>query len=114
MLVPYINDTSPTIATGSLKSIRLKSCTMAPHLQARQKRADAVTGMHAVEPLAGIVFSVIICLASITVISAFLTQRFIAIKVWKRLPFVVWLVFLIYIDSYLFVFVTGLLQFRWV
>ncbi|KAF3342562.1 hypothetical protein VD0002_g6857 [Verticillium dahliae] len=84
---------------------------MAPHLQARQKRADAVTGMHAVEPLAGIVFSVIICLASITVISAFLTQRFIAIKVWKRLPFVVWLVFLIYIDSYLFVFVTGLLQF---
>ncbi|KAM0329129.1 hypothetical protein ACHAQA_004425 [Verticillium albo-atrum] len=65
---------------------------MAPYLQPRAE-GTAVSGMHAVEPLAGIIMSVIICLSSITVISAFI------------------IVFLIYVDSYLFVFVTGLLQF---
>lgn len=99
--------------------------------------------LHVAEPLVGVIWSVIIVLASITVISGFLStcsspdaltnmtltlpaQRVVALKTW-RLPFVVWrmysrihtcraaltlaVVFLIYIDSYLFVFVTAILQF---
>jgi hypothetical protein len=61
-------------------------------------------------PVAGQVMSVIITMVAITVISTFLTQRILAIKVWTRLPFVVWLVLAIYVDSYLFVFATSLLQ----
>ncbi|OLN95292.1 hypothetical protein CCHL11_04737 [Colletotrichum chlorophyti] len=73
-------------------------------------RADPA-GLHAVEPLTGTIMSVIICLVSISIISGFLAQRGAAIKNWKRIPFVVWLVLLIYTDSYLFVFVTAILQF---
>ncbi|KAF4413510.1 hypothetical protein CGCF415_v014731 [Colletotrichum fructicola] len=73
-------------------------------------RADPA-GLHTVEPLAGTVMSVIICLVSISIISGFIAQRSSAIKQWRRIPFVVWLVLLIYLDSYLFVFVTAVLQF---
>ncbi|KAI8299005.1 hypothetical protein K4K61_011039 [Colletotrichum sp. SAR11_59] len=55
-------------------------------------RADPA-GLHTVEPLAGTVMSVIICLVSISIISGFVV------------------VLLIYLDSYLFVFVTAVLQF---
>ncbi|KAI8275489.1 hypothetical protein K4K59_010237 [Colletotrichum sp. SAR11_240] len=55
-------------------------------------RADPA-GLHTVEPLAGTVMSVIICLVSISIISGFIV------------------VLLIYLDSYLFVFVTAVLQF---
>ncbi|KAL0940717.1 uncharacterized protein CTRU02_203480 [Colletotrichum truncatum] len=80
---------------------------MAPSLLAR---GDPAT-MHATEPLGGTVMSVIICLVSISIISAFLAQRSVAFKNWRRIPFVVWLVLLVYADSYLFVFVTAILQF---
>ncbi|KAK2772402.1 hypothetical protein CKAH01_03940 [Colletotrichum kahawae] len=73
-------------------------------------RADPA-GLHTVEPLAGTVMSVIICLVSISIISGFIAQRSAAIKQWRRIPFVVWLVLLVYLDSYLFVFVTAVLQF---
>ncbi|KAK4167390.1 hypothetical protein QBC43DRAFT_363277 [Cladorrhinum sp. PSN259] len=63
------------------------------------------------EPLSGMVISVILAMISLVIISAFLTQRYLAVKVWSRLPFVQWIVFAIYADSFLFVFATGILQF---
>ncbi|KAK3683573.1 hypothetical protein B0T22DRAFT_519665 [Podospora appendiculata] len=63
------------------------------------------------EPLSGMVVSVILAMASLVIISAFLTQRFLAVKIWSRLPFVQWLVFAIYADSFLFVFATAIIQF---
>ncbi|KAK0674440.1 hypothetical protein QBC41DRAFT_238912 [Cercophora samala] len=63
------------------------------------------------EPLVGMVISVILAMVSLVIISSFLTQRFLAVKLWSRLPFVQYLVFAIYADSFLFVFATGILQF---
>ncbi|KAK4226444.1 hypothetical protein QBC38DRAFT_228773 [Podospora fimiseda] len=63
------------------------------------------------EPLTGMVISVILAMISLVIISAFLTQRYLAVKIWARLPFVQWIVFAIYADSFLFVFATGILQF---
>ncbi|KAK0704973.1 hypothetical protein B0H67DRAFT_366624 [Lasiosphaeris hirsuta] len=63
------------------------------------------------EPLSGMVISVILAMISLVIISSFLTQRFLAVKIWGRLPFVQWLVFAIYADSFLFVFATAILQF---
>ncbi|KAJ0158711.1 hypothetical protein CTA2_11047 [Colletotrichum tanaceti] len=68
-------------------------------------------GLHTTEPLGGTIMSVIICLLSISIISAFLAQRSVALKNWRMIPFVVWLVLAVYVDSYLFVFVTAILQF---
>ncbi|KAM0741550.1 hypothetical protein ACQRIT_004407 [Beauveria bassiana] len=61
-------------------------------------------------PLAGQVINVILSLAATNVLTHFMTQRLLVIKVWRRLPFVAWLVFAIYIDSYCFVFATAMLQ----
>ncbi|TEA17808.1 hypothetical protein C8034_v012227 [Colletotrichum sidae] len=80
---------------------------MAPLMVIRSDPA----GLHTTEPLAGTIMSVIICLVSISIISGFLAQRGAALKQWRMMPFVVWLVLLVYIDSYLFVFVTAVLQF---
>ncbi|KAK3950265.1 hypothetical protein QBC32DRAFT_19328 [Pseudoneurospora amorphoporcata] len=63
------------------------------------------------EPLAGMVTSIILAMISLVIISSFLTQRFLAVKVWSRLPPVQWMVFAIYADSFLFVFATAILQF---
>ncbi|XP_044724510.1 uncharacterized protein HRG_02406 [Hirsutella rhossiliensis] len=52
----------------------------------------------------------VLTLVATTVLSLFLTQRVLAIRAWSRLPLVVWLVFAIYIDSYVFVFASALLQ----
>ncbi|CAM1505139.1 Fc.00g107760.m01.CDS01 [Cosmosporella sp. VM-42] len=61
-------------------------------------------------PVSGDVLSVVVSLVSTTILSVFLAQRFLAIKTWRRLPFIVWIVFVIYIDSYCFIFTTALLQ----
>ncbi|KAM3535038.1 hypothetical protein MY4038_001768 [Beauveria bassiana] len=61
-------------------------------------------------PLAGQVINVILSLAATNVLTHFMTQRLLVIKVWRRIPFVAWLVFAIYIDSYCFVFATAMLQ----
>ncbi|KAF4986943.1 hypothetical protein FDECE_15683 [Fusarium decemcellulare] len=61
-------------------------------------------------PLGGDVMTVIVTLAAVTVLSAFLSQRIIAVKSWRRLPFVMWIVFAIYVDSYCFVFATAIIQ----
>ncbi|KAK4156674.1 hypothetical protein C8A00DRAFT_12430 [Chaetomidium leptoderma] len=79
---------------------------MAPSLLAiRQGRTEGTS-----EPLAGLVISVVLSMLSISVLSAFTTQRFLAVKTWKQLPCVQWLVFAIYADSFLFVLATGILQ----
>ncbi|KAG9257458.1 uncharacterized protein F5Z01DRAFT_390102 [Emericellopsis atlantica] len=61
-------------------------------------------------PLGGQVMSVIVSLAAVTVLTLFLTKRFLVIRTWRRLPFVVWLVFAIYVDSYAFVVATAIIQ----
>ncbi|KAL1892275.1 hypothetical protein Cpir12675_004598 [Ceratocystis pirilliformis] len=71
---------------------------------------DGTALSHSTEPLGGTVMNVLLALVSTTVITAFLVQRSMNIKHWKRLPYVVWLVFAIYIDSYCFVFATAVLQ----
>ncbi|KAK1992447.1 hypothetical protein LX36DRAFT_296906 [Colletotrichum falcatum] len=83
---------------------------MAPTPEKMTTRADPA-GLHVTEPLGGTIMTVIICIISISIISGFFAQRMEALKNWKRIPFVVWLVFAIYTDSYLFVFVTAILQF---
>ncbi|KAH7155248.1 hypothetical protein B0J13DRAFT_221504 [Dactylonectria estremocensis] len=64
-------------------------------------------------PIAGDVMGLLVALASISVLSICLFQRITAIKVWTNLPAVVWLVFAIYVDSFLFVIVTTILQQVW-
>ncbi|PNY29557.1 Uncharacterized protein TCAP_00527 [Tolypocladium capitatum] len=54
--------------------------------------------------------SMVLSLVATTVLTLFLTQRVLAIRAWSRLPLVVWLVFAIYTDSYVFVFATAMLQ----
>ncbi|KAK3898835.1 hypothetical protein C8A05DRAFT_37571 [Staphylotrichum tortipilum] len=63
------------------------------------------------EPLAGLVISVVLAVLSASALSVFTTQRYMAVKTWKQLPFVQWLVFAIYADSFLFVLATAILQF---
>ncbi|KAL2117025.1 hypothetical protein VTJ04DRAFT_9193 [Mycothermus thermophilus] len=62
-------------------------------------------------PLIGLVLGVVLSMLSISVLSAFTAQRYLAVKTWKQLPFVQWLVFCIYIDSFLFVLGTAIIQF---
>ncbi|KAL1836968.1 hypothetical protein VTJ49DRAFT_4432 [Mycothermus thermophilus] len=62
-------------------------------------------------PLAGLVTGMVLSMLSISVLSAFTVQRYLAVKNWRRLPFVQWLVFCIYSDSFLFVLGTAIIQF---
>jgi hypothetical protein len=62
-------------------------------------------------PVGGQVMSVILSMVSLSVLSVFLTKRVLTVKYWQKLPFVVWVTFAIYLVSYLFVFVTALLQY---
>ncbi|KAH6610164.1 hypothetical protein Trco_000184 [Trichoderma cornu-damae] len=74
--------------------------------------APKITSQHegARVPLPGQVISVMLSLAATTFLTLFLTQRILVIKAWGRLPPVVWLVFAIYADSYVFVIATAVLQ----
>ncbi|CAF3502219.1 unnamed protein product [Fusarium graminearum] len=60
-------------------------------------------------PIGGDTMSVIVSLASVSVLSIFLYQRITAVRSWARLPFVAWLVLIIYVDSYGFVFTSAIL-----
>ncbi|KAI2465724.1 hypothetical protein F4781DRAFT_408375 [Annulohypoxylon bovei var. microspora] len=62
-------------------------------------------------PLAGIVISVILSFSAISVLSWFLTQRSLAVKTWWHLPPIAWLVFTLYVDSWTFVFATGIINY---
>ncbi|OAQ72055.1 hypothetical protein VFPPC_00116 [Pochonia chlamydosporia 170] len=61
-------------------------------------------------PAVGRILCMIISLVATTVLTLFLTKRTMFIKSWSRLPVTVWLVFLIYVDSYMFVIATAVLQ----
>ncbi|QBZ60315.1 hypothetical protein PoMZ_07255 [Pyricularia oryzae] len=63
------------------------------------------------QPLAGTIFNVALALISTSVLSALFTMRANAIKTWKRLPFVVWILFFIYVDSYMFVLSSAIIQY---
>ncbi|KAL2274234.1 hypothetical protein FJTKL_03583 [Diaporthe vaccinii] len=62
-------------------------------------------------PVVGNVISVVVSLVSITIISSFLTQKYAAVKSWRMLPCAMWLVVAVYVDSFLFVFVTAILKY---
>lgn len=62
-------------------------------------------------PVVGTVISVVVSLVSLTIISSFLTQKYAAVKSWRMLPCAMWLVVAVYVDSFLFVFVTALLKY---
>ncbi|KAK6201859.1 hypothetical protein LQW54_009269 [Pestalotiopsis sp. IQ-011] len=63
------------------------------------------------EPLAGRIASLVIGLTTICVFSSLLTQRVLAIKEWRSLSFVIWVVLLLYISSLLFVFTSLIFQY---
>lgn len=75
------------------------------------ERDELLKALYPTVPLAGMIISVILAMSSLAIISSFLTQRFLAVRQWSRLPWVQWLVFAIYLDSFLFVFATAVLQF---
>ncbi|KAK0639313.1 hypothetical protein B0T16DRAFT_463003 [Cercophora newfieldiana] len=77
---------------------------------ARDVGGEQPQGLNGV-PLSGMIISVILAMSSLAIISSFLTQRSLVVKQWGRLPWVQWLVFAIYADSFLFVFATAILQF---
>ncbi|KAK6845121.1 hypothetical protein PG995_015231 [Apiospora arundinis] len=62
------------------------------------------------ELVAGHAIGLLISLLSIVVLTAFLTQRYLAVKAWKKIPFVIWTVFAILIDSWAFALATIILQ----
>ncbi|KAI1805740.1 hypothetical protein F4811DRAFT_551595 [Daldinia bambusicola] len=61
--------------------------------------------------VAGTIISVILSFAAICVLSCFLTQRARAVKAWSRLSLATLLVFAIYVDSWAFVFGSGIVDF---
>ncbi|KAI0601856.1 hypothetical protein F4775DRAFT_356628 [Biscogniauxia sp. FL1348] len=63
------------------------------------------------EPSAGAISGIILSIISISVLSSFLTQRTLAVSSWRRLPFIVWVVYAIFVDSWLFVLVTAILHY---
>ncbi|KAF3017743.1 hypothetical protein E8E14_005515 [Neopestalotiopsis sp. 37M] len=63
------------------------------------------------EPLAGKIASLVIGLTTICLFSSLLTQRVLAIKQWRSLSFVIWVVLLLYISSLTFVFASLIFQY---
>ncbi|KAI3586906.1 hypothetical protein IWW34DRAFT_203311 [Fusarium oxysporum f. sp. albedinis] len=61
-------------------------------------------------PIGGDIMSVMVSLAACSILAVFLFQRITAVRSWFRLPFVAWLVLVIYVDSYGFVFTSAILQ----
>lgn len=79
----------------------------------RRDEAVVVGATHAArnQPLAGTIASVALSLVSASVLSVLFTMRANAIRAWRRLPYVVWLLFFIYTDSYVFVVASTLVQY---
>ncbi|KAI0843421.1 hypothetical protein F5Y06DRAFT_291334 [Hypoxylon sp. FL0890] len=61
--------------------------------------------------LAGTIIGVILSFSACSILSCFLIQKLLAIKTWRRLPYIFWLVFAVYIDSWIFVFATGIINY---
>ncbi|KAF5678924.1 hypothetical protein FHETE_1033 [Fusarium heterosporum] len=79
---------------------------MAPNLSLEPRKAYIPKHV----PIGGDVMSVIVALVSCSILSVFLFQRVTAVRSWSRLPFVAWIVLIIYVDSYGFVFTSAMLQ----
>ncbi|OTA96723.1 hypothetical protein M434DRAFT_27595 [Hypoxylon sp. CO27-5] len=62
-------------------------------------------------PVAGTIIGVILSFSACSVLFYFLAQRSLVIRTWQRLPYIVWLVLAIYIDSWIFVFGTGIINY---
>ncbi|KAI1506552.1 hypothetical protein F5X99DRAFT_403913 [Biscogniauxia marginata] len=71
----------------------------------------AVLSKRSPGPVAEDISSIVLSVTSISVLSCFITQRSLAVKSWRRLPFIVWLAYAILVDSWIFVFVTAILHF---
>ncbi|KAI1487920.1 hypothetical protein F5X96DRAFT_686003 [Biscogniauxia mediterranea] len=63
------------------------------------------------EPRAGAISGIVLSIISVSVLSSFLTQRTLTVSSWRRLPFIVWVVYAIFIDSWMFIFVTAILHY---
>ncbi|KAK4623036.1 uncharacterized protein CLAFUR5_07489 [Fulvia fulva] len=75
-----------------------------------ERAADQNAVPAADEPLAAQVVSICVSLLTMPVLGACLTRRIERVKKWSRLPVSAWLLLLIYIDSFLFIFVTAVLK----
>ncbi|KAK6189441.1 hypothetical protein LQW54_013261 [Pestalotiopsis sp. IQ-011] len=83
-------------------------------LRTRDAAATAAAAEHVVEyetPMAATVCSIILAVVTVTLLSAFFGIRFTQITSWRKLPLVGWVIFAIYIDSWLFVAISSLIYF---
>ncbi|KAI1210416.1 uncharacterized protein F4807DRAFT_459794 [Annulohypoxylon truncatum] len=74
-------------------------------------RNGAPSSVPSPPPLAGTVIGVILFTSAISILSWLLTQRSLAVKTWWHLPPIAWLVFTLYVDSWTFVFATGIINY---
>ncbi|KAI2631932.1 hypothetical protein GGR54DRAFT_645920 [Hypoxylon sp. NC1633] len=63
------------------------------------------------QPLAAIVIGVILSFCACSILSSFIARRILDVKTWSRLPFINWVVFAIYGNSWIFVFVTTIINY---
>ncbi|ORY65789.1 uncharacterized protein BCR38DRAFT_339678, partial [Pseudomassariella vexata] len=80
---------------------------MASSIGARESQAEFYKEN---EPLVGTALGVVINLLALATVTACFTQRYLAVRRWRRLAFIPWLVFTIYADSWTFIFTTAVLQ----
>lgn len=85
---------------------------MPPSLLGRVSQEDDLTIPEVKsQPPAGVVADVLISLIAVTLLAFFITKRALSIKNWRKVPFLVWVVLGIFVDSWLFVFTTGILKY---
>lgn len=63
------------------------------------------------EPLVGRIFSILIAIATCTTITSLATRKIQRVQGWSGLPGVAWIVFAIYLDSWMFILVSSTLKF---
>ena len=61
-------------------------------------------------PIAGRMISMIMSLVTLSVLAVCLIRRIQNINNWSKLPITLWLVIVIYVDSYIFVFITAVFK----
>ncbi|KAH7379730.1 hypothetical protein BKA64DRAFT_234607 [Cadophora sp. MPI-SDFR-AT-0126] len=78
--------------------------------QPRAVGAEPINHVPAEIPRAGMVFSTILSMLTISVLAVCFTRRIQAIKDWSKVPLTRWLILTIYFDSILFIFATAILE----
>ncbi|GAB7340096.1 hypothetical protein MBLNU457_6585t2 [Dothideomycetes sp. NU457] len=61
-------------------------------------------------PIAGRMISMVMSLVTLSVLAVCLLRRVQNINSWRKLPITLWLVIVIYVDSYVFVFITAIFK----